>query len=63
MINPEGNKIFFDVRIAPDKLEATVSNKVSRKSNKQTPENVPYSINLISDFKRNSIVFNTEKDI
>lgn len=53
----------MEIRSAPDKLADTIANKVSRKSNKQTADNVPYSITLINDFKRNSIVFKTESDI
>lgn len=55
--------IALKIRDAPDKTLDTIENKISRKSDKQTPENVPWSIKLIKDHKRNSIIFNTEKDI
>lgn len=51
------------IRDAPDKTLETIENKISRKSEKQTPENVPWSIQLIKDFKRNSIIFTSEKEI
>jgi len=58
-----GDTITIEIREGPDKLAETIENKISRKSSKQTPENVPYCVKLISDFKRNSLVFESEKDI
>lgn len=62
-IKADGEKVKIEVRDAPDKLLDTIENKISRKSNKHTPENVPYCVNLIKDFKRNSLIFEREKDI
>eukprot|EP00801_Mesodinium_rubrum_P000207 Mrub_00207.p1 GENE.Mrub_00207~~Mrub_00207.p1 ORF type:complete len:1374 (-),score=202.18 Mrub_00207:89-3793(-) len=59
----EGNLIHIEVRDAPDKLPDTIENKISRKSNKHTPENVPYCVSLIKDFKRNTLIFEKEQDI
>ena len=58
-----GSQIKIEIRTAPDKIAETIANKVSRKSERQNPDNVPWSINLISDHKRNSVVFDTKKDI
>lgn len=58
---PNSSKL--KIRDAPDKTLDTIENKISRKSDKQTPENVPWSIKLIKDHKRNSIIFDEEKEI
>lgn len=59
----DGEKVNIEIRDAPDKLPETIENKISRKADKHIPENVPYCVNLIKDFKRNSLIFEKEKDI
>jgi len=59
----DGSETAIEIRDAPDKLPSTIKNKISRKTNKTTDSNIPWSIKLINDFKRNSVILFTEKDI